>query len=231
MDSATDNTYIETKQIIRGEARMKADFVPLSAWIDETYGVKTVNISYDVIEQGRPHIHVYVEYEHDWNKLLKLHYSSLDTIERQFRETIGRQGLAQSNNLRARLFGQDKNVRYLTDYVHITFGAFETDVRKETRSNISQSQLDEFIKSLSNNDIWTIEFGYNTPPTFFVFTDRQVQHYDQPAIKSMWTDQFYGFIKPFDEFNYFGRDRRQIAIDSKENFDNNFCSNWYYYYK
>ncbi|RQP16517.1 MAG: hypothetical protein EAS52_11575 [Parapedobacter sp.] len=239
MTPNTKNAYIETKQIVRGDAGIKPEFVPLVEWIDETYGVKTLNITYyeDDAHTQTPHIHGYVESEEEWNKLYRpdgsfFDINVLDAIARKFCGTITQQGLAKSNSLLTRLFGQRENGRYLTDNrMGVSFGIFANDAKMETRWKIDRSQLDGFIQSLDNSALWTVEFGYTAVPTFFVLTDDQIQEFNQPAILSAWSDRFYEFVTPFDEFNYFGRDCSQIAIDSKENFDNNFSSNWYYYFK
>ena len=64
-----------------------------------------------------------------------------------------------------------------------------------------------------------------------MFTDEKVKEYDKPEIKSTWADKYFDFVKTFDEFNYFKRTDIQVYLDSKENFDKNFESNWFYYYK
>lgn len=94
----------------------------------------------------------------------------------------------------------------------------------------SRNSRIKFITSFNNKDIWTVSIGF-TIPTFFMFTDEKVKEYDKPEIKNVWAEKYFDFVKPFDEFNYFKREDIQILIDSKENFDNNYESNWYYYYK
>ena len=50
-------------------------------------------------------------------------------------------------------------------------------------------------------------------------------------LKKMWGDKYFDFVKPFDEFAYFKRENIQVYLDSKENLNTNYESNWYYYYK
>lgn len=45
------------------------------------------------------------------------------------------------------------------------------------------------------------------------------------------TEEYYNLLKLYDEFDYIRKDNYSINIDSKQNFDNNYQSNWYYYYK
>lgn len=41
----------------------------------------------------------------------------------------------------------------------------------------------------------------------------------------------FDILKQYDIFKYFERRTFKISLDSKENFDKNYQSNWYYYYK
>jgi hypothetical protein len=214
---------------------MKPEFVPLAEWIDKTYDVKTINIIYDTLDNKTPRIQICFEYEKEKNKFLTHDISYFDKpkqkeIAEKFTKIIKQQGLSRSHSSISNIFGLNKKGIYLTDNVFVIYGAFEPIAKLEATYKITQKQTEEFIKSIDNKDIWTISIGF-TIPTFFMFTDEKVKEYDKPEIKSMWADKYYDFVKPFDEFNYFKRADIQVYIDSKENFDNNYESNWYYYYK
>ncbi len=231
----SDKEYTQTKRIILGTDKMKPEFVPLADWIDKTYDVKTINIIYDTLDNKTPRIQICFEYEEEKNKFLTHDISYFDkskqkAIGQKFTEIIKQQGLSRTNSSISNLFGLNKNGIYLTDNVFVIYGAFEPVAKLEASYKITQKQTEEFIKSFDNKDIWTISIGF-TIPTFFMFTDEKVKEYDKSEIKSMWADRYYDFVKPFDEFNYFKRADIQVFIDSKENFDNNYESNWYYYYK
>jgi len=231
----SDKEYTQTKRIILGTERMKPEFVPLAEWIDKTYDVKTINIIYDTLDNKTPRVQICFEYEKEKNKFLTHDISYFDkpkqkVIGQKFSEIIKQQGLSKNNSSISNTFGLNKNGIYLTDNVFVIYGAFEPVAKLEATYKITQKQTEEFIKSFDNKDIWTISIGF-TIPTFFMFTDEKVKEYDKPEIKSAWADKYYDFVKPFDEFNYFKRTDIQIYLDSKENFDKNYESNWYYYYK
>lgn len=231
----SDKEYTQTKRIMLGTDKMKPEFVPLAEWIDKTYDVKTINIIYDTLDNKTPRIQICFEYEKEKNKFLTHDISYFDkskqkAIGQKFTEIIKHKGLSRSNRSISNIFGLNKNGIYITDNVFVIYGAFEPTAKLEATYKITQKQTEEFIKSFDNKDIWTISIGF-TIPTFFMFTDEKVKEYDKPEIKSMWADKYYDFVKPFDEFNYFTRDGIQVFMDSKENFDNNYQSNWYYYYK
>jgi len=64
-----------------------------------------------------------------------------------------------------------------------------------------------------------------------LYTDNQVKNYEDTAIKKVSEDKYFKLLKKYDEFGYFKRDFFSTYLDSKENFDANSQSNWYYFYK
>jgi hypothetical protein len=42
---------------------------------------------------------------------------------------------------------------------------------------------------------------------------------------------YFVLAKKHDEFDYLAREKFFIAVDSKEDFDSNYSSNWYYYFR
>lgn len=215
-----DKEYLETKRIILGEEKMNPVFVPLAVWIDETYGVKVINIIYDTFYANNPRLQICFEFEKEKNKFLTsdasyFNKNKQEAIAGKFKEFVEAQGLEQE---------------YQTGNIFVIYGAFEPIAKDEVGSRIPKELQDAFIKSFQNEDIWTVSIFF-TMPTFFTFTDAKVKAYDKPEIKKVWADRFYDLIKPFDEFNYFKREDIRVYVDSKENFDKIYNSNWYYYYK
>lgn len=231
----SDKEYMQTKRIMLGTEKIKPEFVPLAEWIDDTYDVKTVNIIYDTLDNKTPRIQICFEFEKEKNKFISQDIFYFDkpkqkAIGKKFSEVIKQQGLSKDSNPISSILGLNKNGLYLTDNVFVIYGAFEPVAKLEATYKITNKQMEEFIRSFDNSDIWTISIGF-TIPTFFMFSDEKVRAYDKPEVKEMWADKFFEFIKLFDAFNYFKRNDIQVLIDSKENFDKNYQSNWYYYYK
>ena len=231
----SDKEYSQTKRIKLGTEKMKPEFVPLAEWIDKTFDVKTINIIYDTLYDNKPRVQICFEYEKEKNKFLTSDITYFDKtkqklIAEKFKETIEKQGLSKTTNSLLNFFKPKQNGEYQTEDIFVIYGAFEQVAKQEATYKITKDLTDEFINSFNNQDIWTISIGF-TIPTFFMFTDEKVREYDKPEIKKMWADKYFDFVKPFDEFDYFKRENIQVYLDSKENFDNNYQSNWYYYYK
>lgn len=231
----SDKEYTQTKKIMLGTDKMKQELVPLAEWIDRTYGVRTVNIIYDILDDKKPRIRICFEFEKEESKFLTNDISYFDNgkqkaIAEKFSETIQMQGLSKKTKSLFNLFRDNKKGQYLTDDLFVIYGVFERVAKIEATSKITAKQTDDFKKSFNNLDIWTISIGF-TIPTFFMYTEDKIKEYDKPEIRNDWADRYYALIKPFDDFNYFKREEIQVLLDSKENFDNNYESNWYYYYK
>lgn len=230
----SDKEYQQTKRIKLGIEKMKAEFVALADWIDATFEVKTINIIYDTLYDKQPRLQICFEYQSEKNVFLTNDTSYFDKtkqklIAEKFKQTIKQQNLNEPNSL-LNLFKPKQKGKYNTSNVFVIYGAFEPVAKQEAAGKITTKLTDKFKESFNNPDIWTISIGF-TYPTFFMFTDEKVKEYDTPEIRKIWSDKFYDLIKPFDEFNYFKRDEIEVYVDSKENFDNNYSSNWYYYYK
>ncbi len=62
MVSPSDKEYASTKLIMKGEAKMEIDFMPLADYINKKYIVNTLNIIYDAIDNDtRPRLNIIFE--------------------------------------------------------------------------------------------------------------------------------------------------------------------------
>ena len=216
-----DPDYQETKRIMLGEESMKAEFRSLADWVDETFGIKTINIVYDTIEEGtRPRLELCFEFEKEKDDFLNREYLNYDGLKQKdialkFQQTIEAQGLTE---------------QYPTENIWIIFGGFEPIARMEANSIIPQEDIEALKTALDNKDLWEISRAFSGV-TFFLYTDQQIKEYENSAVRKLWTDKYFDILEPYNQFGYFKREDFNIYLDSKENFDKNYAGNWYYYYK
>lgn len=216
-----DPDYQETKLIMLGQASMKEEFKPLGDWVDQTFGLKTINIVYDTIDNGkRPRLELCFEFEREKNFFLNdkqfgFESGKQQAIALQFKQIIEEQGLT---NL------------YPSENIWVIYGGFEPIARTEANESIPSDYIHQLKKELDNPELWEISKLFSAV-TFFLYTDEQLKQYANSESKKIWTDKYFEILKPYDQFGYFKREEFQIYLDSKENFDTNYASNWYYYYK
>jgi len=204
---------------MQGKSKMNPDFVPLAQWIDQQYGVRTINILYDIIENGKlPRILICFEFEQEVSKFL----NSDRTMNKHEQQAIA-QAFAKTAGLQS---------QYPTANLWVTYGAFEPVAKSEAMSKITQEDTKLLQTELNDPNLWLImPTSFGLTPVFFLYTDAQVKTYNGSETVNKWTDRFYALLKAHDEFDYFKRDDLSIYLDSKENFDTNYQSNWYYYFK
>jgi hypothetical protein len=63
------------------------------------------------------------------------------------------------------------------------------------------------------------------------YTDAQANAYAAEGKREEYARKYFEMLKPYDEFGYLSEDTFVVHFDSKQNFDENYQSNWYYYYK
>lgn len=229
----SDNVYQQTRLIMQGKATLTTDFQVLAEWINETYGVKPVNIFYDTIENSdRPRLEICFEYESDKMKFLDNNHFVPDkekqqAIAGQFSNMVEAKKALVSVGAG---HGADAEIGYHTEGLWVIFSAFDRVAKMEANESIPQSQVDALQKELANNDLWCISRIFSAA-TFFVYTDEQLETYTNSGIKETWAKKYFQLLKQYDAFDYFKEDDFFIYLDSKENFDTNYESNWYYYYK
>ncbi|MCC6410399.1 MAG: hypothetical protein IT270_01995 [Saprospiraceae bacterium] len=228
----SDNVYQQTRLIKQGKAAFPPDFQPLAEWIKETYGVKPINIVYNTIENSeRPRLEVCFEFEAEKAKFLDNNQFAPDTEKQQaIAEQFGKIVEAKKAMV---MVGAGHGAGF-SDYnpegVWVIYSAFDRVAKMEANENIPQADIDALQKELANNDLWCISRMFSAA-TFFVYTDEQLEVYNHSGIKEAWAKKYFQLLKQYDPFDYVKEDNFFIYLDSKENFDTNYDSNWYYYYK
>lgn len=218
MITSSDPEYLATKLIKQGNAKIAEPLRSLADWIANTWNVNVLNVIYDKRNQIHgPRLQIILEYESD---------VSVFRTEFSFDENKTTAILAKYSTL--------VDLRQLNSYDHlgqfVVFSAFRPIAKQEADSQISTIQISSLVDAIANPDIWTISrfYGY---VTFLFYTDVQVQKNQSLGMRKLYTEKYFSLLKPFDEFGYLSLDSYSIHFDSKENFDQNYESNWYYYYK
>nr|WP_319573428.1 hypothetical protein [uncultured Draconibacterium sp.] len=227
---SSDKEYVETKLIRQGKKKIKKDFVALVDWIQQNYEIKPINIYYEYDKLiSKPRLMVILEYEKEEKRFLKdtlfpkpeiaqnilsqfkILYGSTENYERKF---------PWINNYQIKDFSLDK--------LFVIFKNFENIAKKEATSKIPQEKIEKLEKKLKIKDLWKI-FKFWYIPTFFFYTDKQIEEYSKKGVEKYLTDCYFDLLKKYDEFDYIKREDFKIKLDSKENFDKNYQSNWFYY--
>lgn len=230
----SDKVYKETKQIMLGKKFIKTEFQPLADWIDQTYGVKTINIYYDTIDKGkRPRLEICFEHPKESILFRESNGFNFDSnkqkaIAKKFEEIINKLEVKKAKGLFS-LFKKRSANKYKTKNLWVIYSDFKSVAETESNLNIPKAIITKLINEFNNKDIWDIS-RYSSSTTIFLYTDDQKRKYLNSEEHKKWAAKYYELLSQYDEFGYFKKEFFNVLLDSKENFDKNYESNWYYYY-
>jgi len=229
----SDKDYKSTKKIKQGISKIKDEFEPLAEWIDKKYNVKTLNLVFDFMDnkKSHPRLQVCLEYAKDKGKFMDNRTCNFDEtkqneIANKFGEITSKYDLKNKANWIKKLLG----LTYISDNLFVYFSDFETIAKDEANENIPDKEVKQLKSEINNPEIWMIDRKFNSA-TIFLYTDEQLKKYLDSELHKRWNEQYFDILKKYDEFGYFKKDFYSVFLDSKENFDTNYESNWYYYYK
>ena len=233
MVASSDIEYKKTKLIKQGKKRIAEKFENLAKWISENYNVNVLDIQEEFMKHNsRVRIAVHLETHRDamefregedwWTNFDSTKQSE---IAEKYIE-IGNLLKVPTNGVLGKVVKRNPKV----EDIFVSFSAFEPIAREEVNGLIPENRIEELYKELKLPEIWTISRCFGSA-TLFVYKDEQKEKIKNSAEFKMIEDKYFKLLKEYDEFNYWKRKNFGIGIDSKENFDDNYESNWYYYYK
>ncbi len=233
MINPTDKDYKETKLIKQGKRKMNSDFLLLAEWINTTFNVFVINIFYDTIDKTdyRPRLTIIFEYQKDELKFRNGYIGNFDKkkqiiIADKFRELVNKEIGIKS--LIAKLFKNSSDLKYDTDNLLVVFASFEPIAKDEANSRVPENEIQKLKIKLGLSDLWEIYRQFSST-TFFFYTETQIEEYSKNGTKEELSKIYFNLLRKYDEFGYFNNETFSIALDSKENFDKKYESNWFYY--
>lgn len=211
--------YLEnrhTYQLLRnaklGKIRIPGHLQPLASWIKKKYGTMPLWFTEDYIDSGgRPRLNVIFE----WKKEEGLFYN------------VSNYGSFNQHKQKAtakkyeELSPDRKNVL-------VIYGNFEYSACNAANNKISKEERASIIQQYP--EIWEIQ-PFTVYTSVFFFTGKQLKDAEQSGLQQKIREAYYKLLQQYDEFGYYSLENYSLYFDSKENFDTNYQSNWYYYYK
>lgn len=211
-----DESYKLTKLIKQGKEIPNTDFAILATWIDKTYHVKTLNIIYDKIDlEKRPRLQIILE---NSETFFKNNFAYEDEVK-----------VRVLNQFKELLLINDLSRKYKTDKIFACFIDFEEAAKTEVRWNIPLHTIEEFQATLNIKEVWKVypETFYSI--TVFLYKNEHVENFLKNGIKEYLNKRCFELLKNYDEFDYYQKDQFSILLESKDNFDQIYNSNWFNY--
>jgi hypothetical protein len=217
MTTSSDTEYRNTKLIKQGKTTLDESFTILADLIKKKFGVKPINFHYDVLTHNNtPRLQVIFERRIDakvFHSKKKLLFFKMD-----------------KEKIIANLFHKVFGYKYRTDNLYVIYGTFENIAKEEANLNVPEKLINDLKNKYVPQDLWEIRKTFASA-IFFFLTDEEAKSVSESHLKKELRDEYFNLVKQFDEFNYLGKNEFEIGFDSKENFVNNYQSNWFYYHK
>jgi hypothetical protein len=226
---SSDPEYKETKLVKQGVKTIDLAFQDLANWINIYFKTAVLNIYYDKIkpDKNRPRLSIvfenHGEAEKFKDKIGNYDDSKQKLISDKFKELQDNEFHKQ--NYLKKIFSSKQ---FDTNRLYVIFTSFEPIAREEANKNIPESRIEELQAEIGMEDLWMIYRQFSIT-TFFFNTDNQLEKYSSDGTTDFLKLKYYDLLKQYDEFDYIKPDTYFIKYDSKENFDKNYQSSWFYY--
>lgn len=215
----SDDDYLRTKALKKGNKNLRSPFIEIADWISNNYCVNVLNVEYDIVTPNNsPRLHVIVE-EQKEKSIFHENHTKFDTKKQkrilgEFTSIIQNQGISDFN----------------TNGLFFVFSSFEEVARIEANNNIPDSKIKKLKKLMKTKNIWEISRCFDSV-TFFFYTDQQLANSENKYLRIECKEMYLDLIKPYDEFGYITQKNFPVYFDSKQNLDEKYGGNWFYYYR
>jgi len=209
---------------------MNEVFRELANWINRVYDVKVLNICYETIvvaHTERPRLEIVFETRKE-SELFKDENSINYNSKKQ--EAISTKFSKLLKKKRRSFFNWKNETRYCTDNLLVMYSDFSSIAKSEVNNKVTKEEIEKIKNTFVDDNVWDISNFFGSVTILF-YTDEQVENNRDSELKAVIEKEYLSILKKYDEFGYYDKDGFCMMIDSKENFDNNYDSNWYYYYK
>ena len=225
MITPSDTDYKETKAVLSGELKVDESIKKLTNWIEAQFQIKVLHVVKDYLDTlNKPRLNVVLE-----------EYTNVDSFrDKSFNYDSQKQSLISSKF--EEINGGIKNsfinslFKKKTDKYFVCFSAYNPIAKSDIVGQIPSEQLAEFKKRNTKECVWQINDS-GTGMIVFVYKDSEIDEFKKSGKIEELKKEFFEMVKPVDKENYFTIDNIAVGVDSKQNFDENYESNWYYYYK
>lgn len=235
----SDQAYLSAKSLKQGVSRLDAIYDGFVARFSDTFGYSPLAIGVDTIERpnragSRPRLGIVLERTAQCLAFNESPEPFANYDPSKQRETAALFVDEMHDIDLRRLFDMPRRTPRTfpwRDEIFVYFSDFERTAKWELNDLVVGAGLDEWVESLGLRDQFWCTERFAGPPIVFVYTDEQATALRESPLPKSWGDGYFALASRFDEFGYLTRDDVVIEVDSKENFDANYASNWYYYFK
>ncbi len=217
-----DKKYHETLDILRGKKQLSPLYTELKDWLKSEFGITAYNFEFKKIEHNNPNhqyeLYILLSSENDYNSMqvgYRYDPQKQDIIADKLYE------LAQKYKQSPLSIYKD---------VHVCYNNFSVEMQTDFNSRASNIIRKVLMKRYADHSVWEISPAFYSTVVFY-YRDTDIKLNRESGISKKIKDEYYEVLHQIDEFNLFEYDSFLLEFDSKENVDNHYDGNLYYYFK
>lgn len=192
---------------------LKKDYEEIIKYISETYNLNIHEISFTLLIYQTKKL---IRFEIKLDKYPLNHFEYLDLIGKEITLYITEKEFELQN-------------KYKAEKIFTFFSSFEQEELERIYSHLP-NELNFLKQSINNKDIWIIKNVFYTRIVVFFYSNYQLpDKTEKERISNILKEYIFSSLKKFDINNILDKNEIIIEFDTKENFDTNFESNWYFY--
>jgi len=222
MIQVDDNTYYETLEILRGDKKLPEIFVGLKEWLYEKYQINAYNFEFKEIYPNSPahkfRLYILLPSSDEYRSMFKGY--NFDS-EKQKAIADKFYDLANKYNL--------ESIKNYKD-AFVAYNDFSDEMRFDYFKQAYRLIREPLIEKYQIYSVWTFLNRFSQL-TVFYRNEINVKTNEFIGISKQIKDDFYETLHMLDEFNVFTYDNFDVLFTSKENLDNKYEGNLFYYLK
>lgn len=219
----SDRAYKSTKKIIKGRKRLDQNLRELIEWIKEELNLNALAVFYTALgKREGPRLHVILETSREYSRV-----STRSGYDRKIQTRISAKFIEIMEKKVRRGVPQPFNDKINGKNLWIMYSHFDTVAMNEAHDNVDKKAIKRLINKYG---LWTIS-AFSSSVTVMYYTDQEIESNRQSGLSDKLRSEYLKLLEPHDEFGYCSKNTTLIYFDSKENFDDKYEGNWFYYYK
>ena len=230
-------TYNDTLSVLRNEKPMSPVYTNLKEYIYEQFGITAINFAYKNFKMkpmGRPkktkNLKCLLSSRDDYNKTIA--YKSLDNGDRNHPMMSCKIDEYKQALIASKFFELAKQyncpLHENAEQIWVTYTDFGAENMDNVIRKVKFSAEKAIVKKFPDVGIWRIITSFFGVVIFYL-NDKQKTENEKNGISVSIQKDYFSMVKEHDEFNFYKE--KYITFDSKENLDNNYSGNLYYYFK
>lgn len=222
----TDKSYLQALAIKKGGYQLDSEAQEIVDWFSDTYQVKALDFNLNTIETEmgyrQQHIRVILEREEECERIEKMDRTEM---VKQFMNYFS-QKHSRKDRLKIGYFPAAENEKY--PEIVLGFHALQT-----IEIYVAYEKADQEIRDLGKQfpDIWDLSKNWHYW-TVFYYNDQQWKDNEANGTTAEIKKRILFILKKYDTFGLVDASALKFVIfDTKQNLDENYGGNIYYYYK